>query len=453
MRPKRTKKLLNPNQPTESLGLIFVQQIAHAIRAIWRATPNDDYGLDGELELTRGGEVTGFIIKAQVKSGRSYFHNKTAAGFDYHVPASDANYWARVTFPVILVIYDPETNSGYWVDVKAHLKNRLESASPVTIRLSRRSALLSADSLLDFSAMAIPDEVERTDFLVDQIRETLHSNMLPVQGVPPFLYEADFSLKRLADAEDDQTAFAKTSQGKYQGFRDPLSRGQAMDAYIDSSTIRRIPYPDYLKRSSTRTYAVGRWNQALRDHLFHRGLIEKDDETFYFSPLEGSSPRKITWESMRGRTPDRHVAYPYIGKKSEAVAFWVHHACRAAFCEVAGCLFLRITPAYVFTRDGTKPLAGSEAGALSTSRKSKDRNYQVLNHLMFWLWFLADGKDTISFDIDGSEVVVTPKYCSSTAAFGIPADTKSLIEIIAADHDVDWEELETAADAATQEDE
>ena len=60
MAVKRTEKLLNPNQPTEKLGLIFIQQMAHELRAIWRPTPNDDYGLDGELEFTRDGAVTGY---------------------------------------------------------------------------------------------------------------------------------------------------------------------------------------------------------------------------------------------------------------------------------------------------------------------------------------------------------------------------------------------------------
>ena len=32
VRAKRAEKLLNPNQPTETLGLIFIQQVAHDLR-------------------------------------------------------------------------------------------------------------------------------------------------------------------------------------------------------------------------------------------------------------------------------------------------------------------------------------------------------------------------------------------------------------------------------------
>lgn len=214
-----------------------------------------------------------------------------------------------------------------------------------------------------------------------------------------------------------------------------------MRGYIDPTTIKEMKYPNYLKISRSRDFAVGRWNHAMREFLFQRGLLAKDEETFYFAPNPDGTSRCLTWESTRGRTPERQVAYSYIGKKSGAVAFWVHHACRIAFCEVGGYFFLRLTPAYVFTRDGKELIADREAGALSTSRKSKDRNYQVLNHLMFWLWFLREGQDGITLAVDGAEVIVSSSFMSGDATFGIPADEKSLIEIVAADHDVDWSEL------------
>src|SRR5438477_1913996 len=99
---------------------------------------NDDYGLDGELEFTRDGVVTGFIVNVQVKSCPSYQRNKTASGFDYYVSPADASYWSKVSFPVILVVYDPTLKVGYWVDVKRFLNQRDFTATS-TIRFSFRS--------------------------------------------------------------------------------------------------------------------------------------------------------------------------------------------------------------------------------------------------------------------------------------------------------------------------
>jgi hypothetical protein len=451
LRKRPSQKLLNPNQPTEQLGLIFIQRFAHQIGAIWRPTPNHDYGIDGELELTDSGIVAGTIIKVQVKSGASYLQNRSQAGFTFYLDPSDAAYWPGVNFPVILVVYNPVTDTGYWMDMKRYLAEH--AGEGLAVRFSYVKHTLSRKSLLVLSEIAIPDEGERTEFLVNKIRETLHSNMLPVVALPHAVYEAEFSTKRLADADEHSATFAKESGGCYRGFRDPAEESFSLRGYIDPATIKEIRYPNYLKMSRSRDFAVGRWNRAMREFLCQRGLLAKDEETFYFPPNPDGTPCCVTWESTRGRTPERQVAYPYIGKKSGMVVFWVHHACRVAFCEVGGHFFLRLTPAYVFTRDGTELIGDREAGALSTSRKSKDRNYQVLNHLMFWLWFLRDGQDRITLLVDGAEVSVSTTYLKGDAAFGIPADEKSLIEIVAADHDVDWTELETESGSEDAEEE
>jgi hypothetical protein len=157
-------------------------------------------GSTGNLNFTRDGALTGFIIKVQIKSGASYLRNKTATAFECPVDISDVAYWSKVSFPVILVVYDPDLQAGYWLDVKAYLTQH-DSATTSAFRFSLRSNRLLADSLLDLSEVAIADEVERPEFLVDQIQETLHMNMLPVAGVPPAVYEAEFSLKRLVEAE------------------------------------------------------------------------------------------------------------------------------------------------------------------------------------------------------------------------------------------------------------
>jgi hypothetical protein len=72
-----------PNGKSHSTRKVLICDVS----AIWRPTPNDDYGLDGELEFTRDGAMTGFIVKVQVKTGPSYLRNKTASGFDYYVSA------------------------------------------------------------------------------------------------------------------------------------------------------------------------------------------------------------------------------------------------------------------------------------------------------------------------------------------------------------------------------
>ena len=70
---------------------------------------------------------------------------------------------------------------------------------------------------------------------------------------------------------------------------------------------------------------------------------------------------------------------------------------------------------------------------------------------MFWLWFLADGGEEIKLPVDDDEVIIQAAFLSGDAAFGIPADKKSLIEIIAAEHEVDWNALADVAAGGTEE--
>ena len=354
MRQKPSRKLLNPNQPTEQLGLIFIQKFAHQIGAIWRH-PNDDYGLDELTHEFRRGYRHHHQSANQV--GHQLSQKQKQAGFSFYIDPSDAAYWSKVNFPVILVVYNPTDNAGYWLDVKRYLAEHAGKAPPTPIRFSYAKNALTQNSLLEFSEIAIPDEGDRTEFLVGKIRETLHANMLPVVGLPHAVYEAEFSLKRLAEADESGAVLAKESGGCYRGFCDPREETFRFRGYIDSATVREIKYPDYLKLSRSRDFAVGRWNNAMRAFLLQRGLLAKDDETFYFPPTADGRARSLTWESTRGRTPERQIAYPYVGKQSGAVAFWVHHACRVAFCEIGGYFFLRLTPAYVFTRDGVGSLS------------------------------------------------------------------------------------------------
>jgi hypothetical protein len=141
--PRSSHKLVNPNQANEDLGLIFIQKVAYQIGAIWRPTPNHDYGLDGELELTSSGVVTGTIIKAQLKSGRSYLKNRNKGGFTFYVDPSDAGYWRGANFPVILVVYDPDADAGYWIDVKRYLNEHAHDPSPNAVRFSHTRNALS----------------------------------------------------------------------------------------------------------------------------------------------------------------------------------------------------------------------------------------------------------------------------------------------------------------------
>src|ERR1700704_2173963 len=111
-------KKFNPYRKTANQGVAFVQRIVDEMGCVWRPTPNDDVGLDGEIELGKEGTATGRLIKVQVKSGKSYITNSRSNNFDFIATSDDLEYWRNANFPVILVVYDPEREEGYWKSIK-----------------------------------------------------------------------------------------------------------------------------------------------------------------------------------------------------------------------------------------------------------------------------------------------------------------------------------------------
>lgn len=124
----RTGKRLNRNMPQEKNGLIYVMKVVNEMECIWRPTPNDDTGFDGEIELAHDGNVSAKILKVQVRSDSSYLVNRVGTTFEFVAREADVAYWRESNVPVILVVYDPSKAEGYWKSMKPYLAKNPSSA-------------------------------------------------------------------------------------------------------------------------------------------------------------------------------------------------------------------------------------------------------------------------------------------------------------------------------------
>jgi hypothetical protein len=440
-------KKFNPYRKTANQGVAFVQKIVDEMDCVWRPTPNDDVGLDGEIELGKDGAATARLIKVQVKSGKSYFHKETATRFEFIAKPDDLEYWSRVNLPVILVVYDPEKGEGYWKHIQRFLSDNPGSITKARhIPFSKRKDRLVVGTFVQLCNLVFDDEAELTNFLKNKVKEPIYSNLLAVVEYPETLYHFQLSESRLAElfAEPAVAVFPKdiVPHGNgYIAFRDPRQIGSKVASAVIANTVETESSLQYLQNPNTRNKIVGIWNYSLTNYLLTLELLQKDMNRFYFPPEKGGKPREVQWTSPH-RTPTRTVAYPYTGKQSQKVMFWVHHSIWANFRNVGGDWFLKMEPGYVFTRDGKSFIQSSDAGALSTSRMSQERNYQVINHLYFWAWYLKHGETEICIPCGSQHLVVDPELAHGVANFGIGTDKKTLSTILSADYDVNWGDLE-----------
>ncbi|MGZ8892174.1 MAG: DUF4365 domain-containing protein [Halobacteriota archaeon] len=128
----------------EHFGLAKVHVICAEMNAVWRATPNTDLGIDGQIELLEPGKVisTGKIVAVQVKSGPSYFIHEDENFVRYYPKETHRKYWKRLNLPVILILHDPLRN----LTLYARVKSQLESGAAILVS---KTNLFNATSRAD----------------------------------------------------------------------------------------------------------------------------------------------------------------------------------------------------------------------------------------------------------------------------------------------------------------
>lgn len=106
---------------TAKVGVNYVRDVVERSNCIFQKIDQEnDLGIDGLIELIKDEEPINKQLAVQIKSGESYFSNKTN---QCRIPIEKhRNYWSKHSLPVYGIVYVPSKCSAYWVDIKAHLK-------------------------------------------------------------------------------------------------------------------------------------------------------------------------------------------------------------------------------------------------------------------------------------------------------------------------------------------
>ncbi|OQP99907.1 hypothetical protein BK412_25445 [Vibrio campbellii] len=102
-------------------GVNFVRDIVESSNSIFHEVHQEnDYGNDAFIELVDGTDVKGITVAVQIKSGKSFCSNVSCS-----IPASRQHfdYWLSHSLNVVGVVFDPEEQKSYWIDIKNYLRN------------------------------------------------------------------------------------------------------------------------------------------------------------------------------------------------------------------------------------------------------------------------------------------------------------------------------------------
>lgn len=76
----------------------------------------NDFGIDGYIELVVDKCVTGKLIGVQIKHGNSFFNSRTDYGYKYIGNNKHLNYYLNNQCPIFIVIMDEDFNRKLWIE-------------------------------------------------------------------------------------------------------------------------------------------------------------------------------------------------------------------------------------------------------------------------------------------------------------------------------------------------
>jgi hypothetical protein len=104
---------------TERLGVAAVFKVAQQAGWFFREQPNPDEGIDAQIEApTAQGRPSGHLLGLQIKSGTSHAA-PFSGGWRYSIKVRHLEYWRRYSLPVVIVLYDPDSDTSYWQPVRS----------------------------------------------------------------------------------------------------------------------------------------------------------------------------------------------------------------------------------------------------------------------------------------------------------------------------------------------
>ncbi|MEU1127808.1 DUF4365 domain-containing protein [Streptomyces sp. NPDC005899] len=98
-------------KPTAKIGSIGVTHTQLAVEAelgwLFREQPTEDFGIDAYAEVVDAEQVRGRLLALQIKSGSSWFRERSPGGWWFRPDAEHVQYWINHSLPVAVVLLVP----------------------------------------------------------------------------------------------------------------------------------------------------------------------------------------------------------------------------------------------------------------------------------------------------------------------------------------------------------
>lgn len=391
-----TQKTVTRQTIIGEAGLVLIQQRALEMGYLFHPR-RVDHGIDGHLDLvdSRTGALLNLTMLVQSKASNAPFSGEDDRGFHYLCDPRDLDLWLAGNAPVLLVFSHPSAGEAWWVEVKA-------AFSTPQSRASRRIDVDKRAQRFDRNAASALLELGKPQGQGLYLRpppkpETLQSNLLPIQSMPPTIYVA-------RSASADYPAAGKLLEGirtrdvwvlrdgSVMSFHDlrepPLNLLTASPVELHSTAEwaqtdeqdLQWTFMDLLTRTIQGGYPELRWHKA-RKHM-------------HFRASRDLGTRKIA----SGSGNRRRTVFTGHGDNGQGKPGYYSHASLALRVRRLGDRwYAQLEPDYCFTVDGENE--HRNADVLLAGIKRLDKHAAVKGLVRMWALFLQGTDDLFTVDL------------------------------------------------------
>ncbi|UXE61897.1 MAG: DUF4365 domain-containing protein [Woronichinia naegeliana WA131] len=141
----------NSKSHTGRVGVAGTQLLFKRLGWIFREQPIEDYGIDAHVEVVENNTATGKLIALQIKSGESWFREKTSDGFVFRGDREHLEYWQQHSLPVMIVLYQDDEQIAYWQAVNSSNVQKTGIGWKLIIPFAQKIDALSLERIQEFS--------------------------------------------------------------------------------------------------------------------------------------------------------------------------------------------------------------------------------------------------------------------------------------------------------------
>jgi hypothetical protein len=434
-------KIVKDSYKTGEAGVILFNQYCnqHNPFIIFREVTKHDFGIDGELELTRKNEdgkieATAEILKVQIKSvnsANSYMKNENDQKFDFYADPDDLEYWLKhqkYNLQVLLIIIDLRTDSIYVkkiTDLEIYSSQKKGRKLPIQFNKIQNKLEFSKNNFVEHFSASFKS---RIDF---DTEETLITNSLLVKRYPRVLYVYKSKLKKKKEifekiTSNDAPHFVIKSNNVYL-FRE-ITRQECPVFYREVLTEDKseaIHFTKIIEDIDLTNIFLELFHEHLKHDLYQKLLnFSKDYHRFYFRLKDTDDILEV---STRTRKRDDETSKKVVTNyKYGKIEFFRHYAVELKIKIIDESIWIIVNPKYLFTKDRKETLPPKQITKFTNYLTAREYNNEYANHLHFWKTYLFKGaQEWVIFANEKTNIIIGD-YNQIQVPFGIARDVKSM---------------------------